>query len=88
MNLNMQMATMLAEAQTVVTLRMLGMGGAIATPKGENERMVSEKSDAMIDAYSAATKAALAGKRPDQIMSAAMTPLSKKVTANRKRLMK
>lgn len=88
MSLNIKMTTMMVEAHGVMTLRLLGMGGAISAPSGENERMVSEKSDAMIDACTAATKAVMAGKSPDQIMSAALKPVSRKVTANRKRLMK
>ena len=88
MNLNMQMTSMMCEAQTVMGLRIMGMSGAIATPKGENDRMMNEKPAAMIDAFAAGTKAALAGKAPEEIMSAAIKPLSSKVTANRKRLMK
>ncbi|MGB3243564.1 MAG: antifreeze protein [Sulfitobacter sp.] len=88
LSLNMQMTTMLVEAQSVVTLRMLGMGGAIPAPAGENERMIKEKPVAMVDAFSAAAKAVMAGKRPDQIMSAAIAPMGRKVRANRKRLMK
>lgn len=88
MTLNMQMTSLMCEAQTVVALRVMGMSGAIPARKDENSRMINEKPTAMIDAYAAGTKAALAGKSPDQIMSAAMAPLSRKVKANRKRLMK
>lgn len=88
LSLNMQTATLICETQTVMALRLMGMSGTIPARRGENKRMVAEKTPAMIDAYAAATKATLAGKRPDQIMSDAMKPLSRKVRANRKRLMK
>ena len=88
MALNMQMASLMVEAQTVVALRVMGMSGAIPASTDENALMINEKSTAIIDAYSAGTKAAMEGKTPDQIMSAAMEPVSRKVTANRKRLMK
>ena len=50
--------------------------------------MMNEKGPAMFKAYQAATQAAIAGGRPDQILTAAMVPVSKKVRANRRRLMK
>ena len=86
--MNMQLTSLICEAQTVATLRVMGMSGAIPARKGENSRMISEKSTAMIDAYAAGAKAAMAGESPDKIMSAAMAPVARKVKANRKRLMK
>lgn len=88
MSLNMDLISLVSGAQTVVALRLMGMSGAIKTPKGENNRMLSEKGPALFDSYVAGAEAALAGKRPDQIMSAAIAPLSAKVSANRKRLMR
>ncbi|GAA6174173.1 antifreeze protein [Sulfitobacter pacificus] len=87
-SLQLKMTTLMAETQTVMALRLLGMSGAIPAKKGENERMIDEKGPAMAKAYAAATKAMMEGRRPDQIMSAAMAPVSKRVTSNRKRLMK
>ncbi len=87
-NLQSQMTELMVNTQTVMTLRLMGMSGAIPARRGENDRMVSEKAPAMVDAYAAGAKAMMAGKTPDQIMSAAMAPLSKKVRANRRRLMK
>ncbi|MGC1506109.1 MAG: antifreeze protein [Sulfitobacter sp.] len=78
----------MAESQTVMTLRLLAMSGAIPAKHGENERMVDEKAPAMAKAFAAASKAMMQGARPDQIMSAALAPVSKRVTSNRKRLMK
>jgi hypothetical protein len=85
--LQIQMATLMVDTQTVMTLRMMGMAGAIPAHEGENDRMVDEKGPAMAKAMAAGTKAMMAGARPDQIMSAAMTPVSNRVSSNRKRLM-
>ena len=88
MTLNLQMTSLICEAQTVATLRVMGMSGAIPALEGENDRMISEKPTAMIDAFAAGTRAALDGQSPDKIMTAAMAPFERKVKANRKRLMK
>lgn len=88
MSLNMKITQLLIETQTVMTLRIMGMSGAIPAHRGENDRMVGEKGPAMAKAMAAATKAMVAGKRPDQILSATIAPLSKRVSSNRKRLMK
>lgn len=88
MKLSTQMAYLILDTQAVMTLRLMGMAGALPHARGENERMVNEKGPAMAKAYAAATKAAIGGGRPDQIMTAAMEPVSKKVRANRKRLTK
>lgn len=88
LSLQSQMTELMLNTQTVMTLRLLGMSGAIPAPRGENDRMVAEKAPAMAKAYAAGAKAAMSGSTPDQIMSAAMAPLSRKVRANRKRLMK
>ncbi|SFD50459.1 hypothetical protein SAMN04488523_101177 [Sulfitobacter brevis] len=86
--LSLQMSTLMVNTQTVMALRLMGMAGMVPALKGENNRMVSEKGPAMLKAYNAGAAAAMSGKRPDQIMIAAMDPLSKKVSANRKRLLK
>ena len=88
MNLQSEMTSLILDTHTVMTLRLMGMSGAIPAEQDENNRMVAEKGPAMADAYAAGAKAAMAGSTPDQIMSAAMAPLSEKVRANRERLMK
>jgi hypothetical protein len=85
---HLNMTTLMVDTQTVMALRIMGMSGAIPARHGENDRMIQEKGPAMAKAYAAATEAMLAGGRPDQIMSAAMEPVSKRVRSNRKRLMK
>ncbi|MBQ0804163.1 antifreeze protein [Sulfitobacter sp. HGT1] len=86
--LNAQFTSLMIDTQAVMTLRMLGMAGALPHASGENSRMFKEKGPAMARAYKAATHAALSGGSPDQIMTAAMAPVSKRVRANRKRLTK
>lgn len=86
-SLQVRMATLMIDTQTVMALRVMGMSGAIPTPRGETERMVEEKGPAMAKAFTAGTLAMMSGGRPDQIMSAAMTPVSNRVSSNRKRLM-
>lgn len=88
MTLNTQLASLILDTQAVMSLRILGMAGALPQSRGEKSRMVNEKAPAMVKAFEAAAKAAMAGGRPDQIMAAAMAPVSKKVRANRKRLTK
>ena len=87
-SLHLDMTTLMVDTQTVMALRIMAMSGAIPARHGENDRMMQEKGPAMAKAYAAATEAMFAGGRPDQIMSAAMKPVSKRVSSNRKRLMK
>ncbi len=68
-------AQMAVEAQTVMTLRLLGLAGAWTAVPAEAARMLLEKPDAVIRSASSATEAMIAGKRPDQIAEAAMRPL-------------
>lgn len=88
MSLQSEMTSLMLDTQTVMTLRFMGMSGALPAEHDENNRMVTEKAPAMADAYAAGAKAAMAGNTPDKIISAAMAPLSEKVRANRDRLMK
>jgi len=87
-SLQLKMTSLMVDTQMVMTLRILGMSGAIPTPHGENGRMMEEKGPAMASAFAAGTKAMMSGARPDQIMVAAMAPVSKRVSSNRARLMK
>ncbi len=77
---------MLVEAQTVVALRMLGMAGIWPVAATENTRMVEEKMPALIASGIAAGQAAMAMKRPDEIMAAAVRPLGVKTRSNARRL--
>jgi len=82
----LQLATMLAEANLVVTYRVLGQMGLWATAPGEATRMVREKPGAFVQAAFAAARAAQSGKRPDQVLSAAVRPLGRKTRSNMHRL--
>jgi len=86
--LQSQFAALAVETQIVMSLRLMAMAGALPARPGENNRMISEKGPAMTKAFSAATQAAMSGKSPEQIFSASLAPLSRKVRQNRKRLMK
>ncbi len=77
-----------AEANTVVTLRTLGMMGLWNTAKDEDSRMVAEKTEAFTKSAFAAAGAMARGARPDQIAMAGMRPLRQKTRPNAARLTK
>lgn len=76
------------EAQTVITLRTLGMMGLWNTGAGENERMVAEKTEAFAQSFFASTQVLVRGGTPDQIAMAGMRPLQRKTKSNVARLTK
>ncbi|MBM7069600.1 antifreeze protein [Actibacterium sp. 188UL27-1] len=82
----LQASYLMAETQTVIGLRVLGMAGMWHVPKSENSRMVQEKAPAFAASAMAAGYAAMNGKRPDQIVNAAIHPLRRKTISNAKRL--
>ena len=77
-----------AEANTVIALRTLGMMGLWNTARDEDQRMVSEKSDAFAKSAKATAGAIARGARPDQIAMAGMRPLRHKTKPNLARLTK
>ena len=88
MRLQWATARMMAEAQTVIGLRMLGMAGVLPAAKGENARMVAEKQKAFADAGVAATTAWMTGGGAVGAWNAALTPIGRTTRANSKRLSK
>ena len=84
--LGVRTAQMLAEAQSVIAFRLLGMVGGWPVSPSETTRMVTEKGPAFLRAYGDAATAALKGKRPDEIAVAALKPIGRKTRANAKRL--
>lgn len=74
------------EAQAVIGMRVLGMNGIWPVGKNENRKMLAEKPPAFARAAAAAVKNAASGGRPEQILTAAVKPLTRTVRANRKRL--
>ncbi len=87
-SLGYQMAMTMAEAQAVMAMRIFGLAGAWSLPPSEAIRMIAEKPPAFMRAASAAGMAAANGKRPDQILSAALKPVRQKTRANSRRLAK
>ena len=77
---------LLAEAQMVVAMRLAGMIGLWPVGMDETHRMVTEKGPALMGAASDAHTAALAGRRLDEILMAAITPLTGTARDNRVRL--
>lgn len=86
--LNSEMTKLMVDTQTVMTLRLMGMAGALPAQADENDRMMAEKAPAFTQAMTDMTAAAMAGLRPDQVMSAGMVPLQTQVSENRDRLTK
>ena len=85
---NMALMTFAAEAQTVITLRTMGMLGLWNTGTGENQRMVSEKTEAFAQSARAAAGAIAKGQRPGQVAMAGMKALQRKTKSNVARLTK
>ena len=84
--LGVRTAQMLAEANTVIAFRVLGMAGGWPVSPTESTRMVLEKGPAFMRAYGEASTAALKGRRLDEIAEAALRPISRKTRSNAKRL--
>jgi hypothetical protein len=81
-----QLTALLVEAQLVMTYRTLGMVGLWTVSPGENRRMIAEKAPAFAEAAIAASRAAAAGRRPDEIVGAWVKPLRRKTRLNARRL--
>lgn len=86
--LGLRTAQVMAEAQLVVSFRLMGMAGQWPVSPSETTRMVQEKGPAFLKAAGAATAAAMRGKRPDQIAEAALIPIGVKTRSNARRLSK
>lgn len=77
-----------AEAQSVVTLRMLGMAGVLKAHPREGHTMLAEKGPAFARAAMAAGAAAAKGEGPEAVVAAAIRPLKRRTGANLRRLTK
>lgn len=86
--LALQSSMMLAEANMVIAMRVMGMGGMWRVTPAENTRMVQEKTDAAIASTAAMSRAIMAGQSPAKVALAAMKPLRDKTRANATRLAK
>lgn len=85
---SMQVMMMAAEAQAVISMRLLGMAGFWSVPPSEKTRMVSEKLKTMTKSNGEAVAAAVRGNTPDQIVAAAIKPYRQRTRANSRRLTK
>ncbi len=75
-----------AEAQTVIAMRLLGMGGFWNTTEAENKRMVEEKPTALMRSGWAMWRAALSGRPAEDVLLAGLVPLRRRTRANVRRL--
>ncbi len=86
--LSVRTGMMLAEAQMVIGMRMLGMMGLWRVAPSENRRMLAEKLAAGSEAAIAVSQAMLAGKSPVAVAEAALKPVRRRTRANAGRLAK
>lgn len=84
--LGLQTGVMMAEAQTVIALRLCGMAGLWPTRPIETTRMVAEKWPAFVQSAGAAGAAAMQGHGPHRIAEAALRPIRLKTRSNSRRL--
>ena len=84
----LQIGWLMTEAQSVVTMRMLGLAGVWSVSPYERQRMLSEKAHAFAKSLTDAQRAAITGQSPDKITAAALKPIRQTARANRKRLAK
>lgn len=82
----MQIGYLMAEAQAVIAMRMMGMMGVWSVTPTEDGRMISEKVYAMTKASTDAARVAMTGGTADQIAAAAIKPIRRKTRANARRL--
>lgn len=80
-----RLAVMAAEAQAVISMRMLGMAGIWSVSPRENSMMVNEKAQRFPEAMTAAAHAVMRGGDP---LAAAIKPLQRQTRANVLRLAK
>lgn len=86
MMLGFETARLMIEAQTVITLRLLGMSGWWGRGKDEDRRMVAEKQAAFAKAGIAMWGAAMKGGSPETVAGAGIRPLRRTTKGNVARL--
>lgn len=79
-------AQLAADTQSVIAMRVMGMGGAWNVAQDEGRAMLREKIPAFTEAMIAGSLSVAAGKRPDQVIRATLDPLSDTARLNRLRL--
>jgi hypothetical protein len=88
LQLAIQTSMMMAEANMVITMRLMGMGGMWRVTPAENSRMVNEKTAAAMASGQAMGQAIMAGKSPAKVALAAVQPVRSRTNANVTRLAK
>lgn len=88
LRLAVQTSMMMAEAQAVITMRLFGMAGMWQVAPGENDRMVQEKTHAILAAGRAAGRAMMAGHDAGAVALAALKPVRARTRKNAARLSK
>ena len=83
-----QTSLVLAEAQTVIALRIMALNGFWSVTPYENRRMVSEKIWATTKSVTETQRALLRGATAPDVASAAILPFRQKTRANARRLSK
>lgn len=86
MTLGFEMTRLMFEAQTVITLRLLGMSGFWGRSKDEDVRMVAEKQAAFTKAGLAMWGSAMRGGSAEKIAGAGIRPLRRATKGNVARL--
>lgn len=74
------------EAQMVISMRLMGLGGLWRVAPSENSRMVQEKVQAFSESGLAMSVAAFRMAQPATIMSAGLRPLRRRTRINTRRL--
>ena len=85
-SLGMNAWMLMAEAQAVIAMRMLGMAGVWNVTPMEDSRMVTEKMAALPQSMMAGSYAAMTGQSPERVAEAALRPLRRKTRSNSRRL--
>ena len=82
----LELTSLMVETQTVIAYRTFGMLGLWTAAPGETNRMVTEKAPAFAEAAVAASQAAMAGRRPDEVMGVWVRSIRRKTRSNARRL--
>jgi hypothetical protein len=83
-----QISMMMMEAQSVISMRLMGMAGLWSVSPQENTRMVTEKMKAMLKSATDSGSVTIRGGSADEITAAAIAPMRNATRANSKRLKK
>jgi vacuolar-type H+-ATPase subunit F/Vma7 len=80
----MQVGCVMAEAQTVIAMRLMGAMGLWSVEETENRQMLNEKLFAFAKGTTDAAFAAMSGKSPDVVTALAIKPIRQTTRANQR----